>query len=147
MTSTDIVADTLGYPSGALAATMGITVTELRADHSSAHMRVAGNTQVTGRVHGGAYAVLAETLASLSANVHAGEGRVALGIELSASHVGGAASGDVHAECTAVSLGARITVHQVTLTDDDGRLLSTVRVTNCLSSSSKGRHHEPDQHL
>ena len=123
----------LGYRQGDLDRALGIRVVELSARHSRAVMPVAGNTQVTGRVHGGAYAALAETIASLSAAVHAGPDRVALGTELSASHVGGTDTGDVHAECRAVSLGRRLTVHQVEVRADDDTLLSIVRVTNYLA--------------
>ncbi|MDF3280779.1 MULTISPECIES: PaaI family thioesterase [unclassified Gordonia (in: high G+C Gram-positive bacteria)] len=131
--TTDLVEQALGYPQGPLDHTLGIRVIELSAAHSRAVMPVAGNTQVTGRVHGGAYAALAETIASLSASVHAGAGRVALGTELTASHVGGTDTGEVHADCRAVSLGRRLTVHQVDLRADDGTLLSSIRVTNYLA--------------
>lgn len=130
----DIVLDALGYRQGALDRTLGIRVVELSAEHSRAVMPAAGNTQVSGRVHGGAYAALAETIASLSAAVHAGPGRIALGTELAASHVGGTDAGEVHADCRALSLGKRLTVHQVELRADDGSLLSAVRVTNYLTS-------------
>ncbi|GAB2653391.1 PaaI family thioesterase [Gordonia jinhuaensis] len=119
---------------GELAARMGIVIEDLTAQHAVARMPVEGNTQITGRVHGGAYAVLAETVASMAAGAGAPPDRVALGVELSASHVGGTDTGYVHARCRAVSLGRRICVHEVTVTDDAGRLLSTVRVTNYLAS-------------
>jgi uncharacterized protein (TIGR00369 family) len=45
-------------------------------------MPVEGNTQPLGLVHGGAYVVLAESLGSFAANVAAGEGRFAVGIEI-----------------------------------------------------------------
>ena len=118
---------------GALAEKMGIVVLERSAERAVARMPVDGNTQPVGILHGGAHVVLAETLGSIAANVHAGPGRLAMGIELNASHSRSAAAGWVTGTCTAIHLGRTLTTHQVVMTDDDGRLLSTVRITNFLT--------------
>ncbi|WP_317228625.1 hotdog fold thioesterase [Clavibacter sp. MX14-G9D] len=115
---------------GALARKMGIVVTELSAERSVATMPAEGNTQPYGVVHGGAYVVLAESLGSMSANVHAGPDRVAFGIELNASHTRSASTGTVTGTCTAIHLGGTLTTHEIVMTDDEGRRLSTVRITN-----------------
>jgi len=120
---------------GALAEKMGIEILEMSAERAVGRMPVAGNTQPVGILHGGAHVVLAETLGSVAANVHAGAGRLAMGIELNASHSRSAATGWVTGTCTAVHLGRTLTTHQVVMTDDDGRLLSTVRITNYLTDS------------
>jgi uncharacterized protein (TIGR00369 family) len=112
---------------------MGIVVLEMSAERAVARMPVDGNTQPVGILHGGAHVVLAETLGSIAANVHAGPGRLAMGIELNASHSRSAAAGWVTGTCTAIHLGRTLTTHQVVMTDDDGRLLSTVRITNFLT--------------
>jgi len=117
---------------GALAETMGIRITELSADRAVGTMPVEGNTQPMGILHGGAFVVLAESLGSMAANVHAGAGRFAVGIELSASHSRSATSGTVTGTCTALHLGRTLTTHEIVLADDDGRRLSTVRITNLL---------------
>ncbi|RFA12680.1 thioesterase [Subtercola boreus] len=111
---------------------MGIVFSQLTAEHSVATMPVEGNTQPFGVVHGGAYVVLAESLGSGAANLHAGEGRVAMGIEVNASHTGSTASGTVTGVCTAIKLGRTLTVHEIAISDDAGRRLSTVRITNLL---------------
>ncbi len=49
-------------------------------------MPVKGNTQPYGLLHGGASVVLAETLGSAGSALHAGLGRVAVGIEVNATH-------------------------------------------------------------
>ncbi|TXP73901.1 PaaI family thioesterase, partial [Escherichia coli] len=67
-----------GRPGGELAERMGIEFLQLSADHSIARMPAEGNRQPVGYVHGGAYCVIAETLGSISANIHAGEGRYAV---------------------------------------------------------------------
>src|SRR6478735_4668618 len=80
---------------GTLLERMGIEVTELSAQRAVGTMPVAGNTQPFGLLHGGASAVLAETLGSYAAQVHAGPGRAAVGIELNATHHRAARSGSV----------------------------------------------------
>ncbi len=119
-------------PAGALGEKMGIEFIEVSPDRSVARMPVEGNTQPYGILHGGAHLVLAESLGSTSAHVHAGPGRYAVGIEISASHSRSVTSGWVTATCTAISLGRTLTVHEIVLTDDDGNRLSTVRMTNLL---------------
>ncbi len=119
-------------PAGALGAKMGIEVLELTPQHSVARMPVEGNTQPYGILHGGAHLVLAESLGSMSAHVHAGPGRYAVGIEISASHSKSVTSGWVTGTCTAISLGRTLTVHEIVLRDDEGTRLSTVRMTNLL---------------
>lgn len=119
-------------PAGALGQKMGIEVLEVSPEQSIARMPVDGNTQPYGILHGGAHLVLAESLGSMSAHVHAGPGRYAVGIEINASHSRSVTSGWVTGTCTAISLGRTLTVHEIVLTDDDGNRLSTVRMTNLL---------------
>ena len=54
---------------------MGIEVVEATAERLVATMPVAGNTQPYGLLHGGASVVLAETLGSIGAALHAGPGQ------------------------------------------------------------------------
>jgi uncharacterized protein (TIGR00369 family) len=117
---------------GPLAQKMGIQVLELSAERSVATMPVEGNTQPYGILHGGAHVVLAESLGSMSASLHAGPGRIAVGIELNASHSRSVTSGTVTGTCTALHLGGTLTTHEIVVTDEQGRRLSTVRITNLL---------------
>jgi uncharacterized protein (TIGR00369 family) len=119
---------------GDLATKMGIEIISLSAEKSEAKMPVIGNTQPFGVVHGGAYVVLAESLGSMSANVWAGADSVAVGIEVNATHTRSAREGTVHAVCNAIHLGRSLTTHEVVMTDDEGRRLSTVRITNFIRS-------------
>src|SRR3984957_19480594 len=75
---------------GTLAGRMGITIVAASAARVVATMPVAGNTQPHGLLHGGASCVLAETIGSLGAFLHAGAGRMVVGIEISATHHRGA---------------------------------------------------------
>ena len=121
---------------GALANNMGIKLVELSAEYSVATMPVEGNTQPVGILHGGAHVVLAESLGSMSANVWAYPEKLAVGIEVNASHTRSVASGVVTATCRALNLGKSLTLHEIEITDEQGRRLSTVRITNFLKERS-----------
>lgn len=115
---------------GELAVKMGIEFLELSAEKSVATMPVAGNRQVVGLLHGGAHVVLAESLGSMSSAIHAGPGRIAVGIEINATHSKSATEGVVTATCEALVLGRTLATHQITIRDAMGNRLSTVRMTN-----------------
>ena len=117
---------------GALADRMGIEMIEFTAERAVATMPVEGNTQPIGLVHGGAYVVLGESLGSMAANLHAGPGRYAVGVDINATHTASATSGNVTGTCTAIHLGRTMTVHEIVITDDAGRRCSTVRITNAI---------------
>lgn len=117
---------------GELAEAMGIKVLELSAERAVATMPVEGNRQPFGYLHGGAHLVLGETLGSFAANVWAGPDRYAVGIEISASHSRSASEGTVTGTAKAISLGRTLTVHEIEITDEAGRRLSSVRITNLI---------------
>ncbi len=117
---------------GALAQKMGIEFLELGASRSVARMPVEGNTQVIGLLHGGAHVVLGESLGSISSAIHAGPGRYAVGIEINATHSRSITEGWVTGTCTSVTLGRTLATHEIAITDDQGRRLSTIRMTNML---------------
>jgi uncharacterized protein (TIGR00369 family) len=117
---------------GPLADKMGIKLLELSAERAVATMPVEGNTQPFGVVHGGAYVVLGESLGSFAANVWAQPEKMAVGIEVNASHSRSATTGIVTATCTALNLGKSLTIHEIVVTDEQGRRLSTIRITNFL---------------
>ena len=74
---------------------MGIEYLEAGPERVVAKMPVKGNTQPYGLLHGGASCVLAETLGSVGAALHAGAGRIAMGIEINATHHRSATEGYV----------------------------------------------------
>ncbi|WP_370643411.1 hotdog fold thioesterase [Micrococcus sp. ACRRV] len=130
---TPAVQEALGGPAVShLALKMGIRFLELSAERSVATMPVAGNEQPVGLLHGGAHLVLAESLGSLSAKVHAGPHRGAVGTEIGATHHRSVRSGLVTGTATAIHLGRTLTTHEIVMTDEQGRRLSTVRMTNML---------------
>lgn len=117
---------------GELARKMGIEMLELSAERSVARMPVEGNRQVVGLLHGGAHVVLGESLGSISSAIHAGPGRYAVGIEINATHSRSVTEGWVTGTCTALVLGRTLATHEIVVTDEQGRRLSTVRMTNYL---------------
>ena len=117
---------------GSLAEKMGIEMLEFTVERAVARMPVDGNTQPADLLHGGAYVVLGESLGSMSANLYAGEGRLAVGIEINASHTRSATSGYVTGVCTPIHLGRTLTTHEIAVTDDRGRRCSTIRITNLI---------------
>lgn len=117
---------------GALAEKMGIEMIEFTIERAVARMPVEGNTQPAHLLHGGAYVVLGESLGSMSANLYAGEGKLAVGIEINATHTRSATSGYVTGVCTPIHLGRTLTTHEIVVTDDQGRRCSTIRITNLI---------------
>ncbi|MBD3751183.1 MULTISPECIES: hotdog fold thioesterase [Microbacterium] len=117
---------------GTLAEKMGMQFLEFTVERSVATMPVEGNTQPVGLMHGGAYVVLGESLGSMSANLWAGPGRLAVGVDINATHTRSARSGLVTGVCTPVHLGRSMTVHEIVVSDDEGRRCSTIRITNLI---------------
>lgn len=132
----DTTVDALAYVRkrgmGALAAKMGIEMVEFTIERAVATMPVEDNTQPAMLLHGGAYVVLGETLGSMSANLFAGQDRLAVGIEINATHTGSATSGIVTGVCTPIHLGRTLTSHEIVISDQSGRRCSTIRITNLI---------------
>jgi uncharacterized protein (TIGR00369 family) len=92
---------------------------------------VSGNEQPFGALHGGASAVLAESLASIGSALHGGPDQPVAGIEINASHHRAASDGVVTGRAIPLRLGRRIATWNVELRDEEGCLTCTARVT-CL---------------
>ena len=110
---------------------MGIAFVEVAPDRLVATMPVEGNTQPYGLLHGGASVVLAETLGSFGSVLHAGPGRVAVGIDINATHHRAARSGTVTGTATPLHLGGTTASWQIVVTDEEGHAVCTSRIT-CL---------------
>ena len=118
---------------GALAERLGITIIEAVPERVVGSMPVDGNTQPYGLLHGGASCVLAETLGSLGAALHAMRlyGGRAVGVDINATHHKAVRSGTVTGVATPVRLGASVVTYEVQLTDEAGTRVCTARLT-CL---------------
>lgn len=118
-----------GLGAGGLYWKLGIRIVEAQAARVVGTMPVAGNTQPYGLLHGGASIAFAETLASTAAVLHAGPHRIAVGIEVSATHHRSARSGVVHGVATALRLGSTLATYDIQVVDGRDRSLCSCRVT------------------
>lgn len=123
---------------GRLNEKMGIELVELSAERIVATMPVEGNTQPFGLLHGGASVVLAETLGSIGSAIHAYPAKVAVGVDINATHHRSATSGIVTGVATAVHLGRSSTSYEVVLTDERGKRVCTSRITCALIEMPQG---------
>ncbi|KIH97341.1 aromatic compound degradation protein PaaI [Streptomonospora alba] len=118
-----------GNMGGTLGERMGLEVLEASSERVVGRMPVEGNTQPYGILHGGASCVLAETLGSVGSMIHAGEGRIAMGIEINATHHRSASKGHITGVAEAVHLGRTLATWDISITDDQGRRVCTSRLT------------------
>lgn len=115
---------------------LGIEVSAASPDEVVGTMPVAGNEQPFGALHGGASAVLAESLASIGSALHAGPDAGVVGIEVNATHHRAVRSGRVTGRAVPLHRGRRVATWQVEIRDDEGRLSCTARVT-CLITAGE----------
>ncbi|WP_407941345.1 PaaI family thioesterase [Nonomuraea cypriaca] len=108
---------------------MGIEFIEAGPERVVGRMPVEGNTQPYGLLHGGASVVLAETLGSTAAAIHAGPERIAVGIEINATHHRSATSGHVTGVATKLHGGRTLATYDIEITDEQGRRVCTSRLT------------------
>jgi uncharacterized protein (TIGR00369 family) len=86
--------------------------------------------QPAGLLHGGVYAAVAESLASLAtAFAVLGEGKTAMGLSNSTSFLRPITQGTVHARATRLHRGRTTWVWDVFFTDDAGRSCAATRMT------------------
>ncbi|MDX3855510.1 hotdog fold thioesterase [Streptomyces sp. AK02-01A] len=119
------------FSAGHLGTRMGVHITEASADRVTGTMPVEGNTQPYGLLHGGASAVLAETLGSVGAMLHGGSTRIAVGVDLNCTHHRGVRSGIVTGVATPVHRGRTTATYAIVITDEHGKRVCTARLT-CL---------------
>lgn len=118
-------------PLGAMAERIGMKLVSASALKVVGTLPVEGNTQPFGLLNGAASMALVETLGSIAANLHAGPGRYAVGIDISGTHHKAAMRGIVTGTATPLSAGKTVATYEVIVTDDSGDRLCTGRIT-CL---------------
>ncbi|MGX2997843.1 PaaI family thioesterase [Streptomyces sp. JNUCC 64] len=119
------------FSAGHLGTRMGVEIAEASAERVVGSMPVEGNTQPYGLLHGGASAVLAETLGSIGAMLHGGPRRIAVGVDLNCTHHRGVRSGRVTGVATPLHRGRSTATYEIVITDDEDRRVCTARLT-CL---------------
>ncbi len=134
-TTAAMLPDWLAGMRSALDDTMGLELLELRPERAVGRMPVAGNTQPYGLWHGGASCVLAETLGSMAAYAHARPEKVAVGVDLNATHHRAVRSGWVTGTATAIKLGRSVAMYEIVLVDDHDNRVCTARLTCQLVSA------------
>jgi uncharacterized protein (TIGR00369 family) len=121
-----------GYPPpGTLDDVLGFELLELTGESCTGRFAVEQRVkQPYGLVHGGAYAALAETMASWAtvAGV-AADGNIAVGMSNSTTFLRPVMSGQVHAGAKPRHRGRTTWVWDVEFTDDEGRVCAISRVT------------------
>ncbi len=120
-----------------LATQMGIEYIEATAERVVARMPVKGNTQPYGLLHGGASCVLAESIGSVGSALHAGPGRIAVGIEINATHHRSATEGHVTGVATRAHGGRTLATYDIVINDDQDRRVCTARLT-CMLRDAPG---------
>ncbi len=116
---------------GTLNEKMGIELVEVSAERVVATMPVEGNQQPYGLLHGGANAVLAETLGSVLAALNLPPDRSPVGLELSCTHHRAAVDGWVTGTARPVHVGRSTSTSEIVIVDEQGRRTCTARLT-CL---------------
>ncbi len=111
-------------------AAMGIHFVHASADKVLAELTIRGHhLQPYGLVHGGVYAGLIETVASVGAALDAmRRQKTAVGLENHTSFLHAAREGKLHVAALPLSRGSRTQVWEGTITDDSGRTMATGRV-------------------
>jgi uncharacterized protein (TIGR00369 family) len=117
---------------------MHIEILEGTPERVVGRMPVEGNTQPYGLLHGGASVVLAESLGSVGAALHAGPSRIAVGLDINATHHRAARSGYVTGTATALSLGGTLASYDVVITDEQDRRVCTCRITCLIRDAAPG---------
>lgn len=119
------------FSAGHLGNRMGVQILEASAERVVGVMPVEGNTQPYGLLHGGASAVLAETLGSVGSMLHGGVSKIAVGVDLNCTHHRGVRSGLVTGVATPVHRGRSTATYEIVITDEQDKRVCTARLT-CL---------------
>ncbi|MFL2925138.1 MAG: hotdog fold thioesterase [Actinomycetes bacterium] len=128
----DDVLDTLTqWGVGALGEKLGIEFISADRERVVATMPVEGNTQPLGLLHGGASAVLAESLGSIHGTLLVAPESVVVGIDLNCTHHRSVTSGHVRGESLVLSAGRTVICMEIRIVDDADRPVCTARLT-CL---------------
>jgi len=119
---------------GTLMEVMGVEYTDFGEGFLCAKMPVDQRTkQPAGLLHGGANAALVETLGSMGSVLIVGfEEYNVTGIEVNANHIKGVKEGWVYGKATIVHQGRTMHVWNIEITNEEGQLVSTGRITNLI---------------
>ena len=116
---------------GTLLETLGIEFIDVSESFLIARMPVTPKVhQPDGILHGGASVALAETVGSAAAFVFLKNEQLTVrAIEISANHLRSVSSGYVYAKAVILHKGRTTQLWQVTITDENNKLISLVKLT------------------
>ena len=114
-----------------IAQVLGIEFIEISEDFIKAKMPVDHRThQPFGLLHGGASAVLAETLGSVASYLCVDSStKATVGIEINCNHIRSVKKGHVTGITKALHIGTTIQVWEINIYDDREKLVCTSRLT------------------
>jgi 1,4-dihydroxy-2-naphthoyl-CoA hydrolase len=108
----------------------GLEYLQVDQDLVRARVRIGPeHLQPGGIVHGGVYAAMAESMASVATWRAAGEGKFVAGMSNHTTFLRAVREGTIHAQGTPLHSGRTTWVWDVTISGDDGRTVATSRVT------------------
>lgn len=112
-------------------ALVGIEIIDCTGELVTARLPVRDDLlQPVGLVHGGVFATIAETLASIgTATVVLGEGNTAIGLSNQTSFVRPITQGTIHARAVRRHRGSTTWIWDVDILDDVGRVCALTRMT------------------
>lgn len=119
------------FSDNTLASHLGIRFTDAGDDFLTASMPVDDRTrQPMGLLHGGASAVLAETLGSVGAYLTTDpQTQLCVGLEINANHMRGVRDGEITGIARPLHLGRTTQVWDIRITDPEDRLVCASRLT------------------
>ena len=131
MNKKDILKRIAEFQKNTMTDQLGIKITDFGEQYISGKMPVDKRTkQPYGLLHGGASAVLVESLGSIGAGMYVDlKKQSVVGIELNVSHLKSVTSGYVNGVATAVRIGNKIQVWDVEITDENKNKISKGRLT------------------
>jgi 1,4-dihydroxy-2-naphthoyl-CoA hydrolase len=110
---------------------LGIEITDFGPDYFCGKMPVDHRTvQPYGLLHGGASAVLAETLGSIAGGMQVNlETQSVVGVEINCNHLRSARDGWVYGKATPVKIGRTIHVWNIEIKNEGDKLVAVSRLT------------------
>ena len=110
---------------------LGIEITDFGPEYFCGKMPVDHRTvQPYGLLHGGASAVLAESLGSIAGGMQVNrDTQTVVGVEINCNHLRSARDGWVYGKATPVKIGRKIQVWNIEIKNDDGKIVAVSRLT------------------
>lgn len=127
------------FPAASIHDRMGIEILDATVQRVVGTMPVEGNRQPFGLLHGGASCVLAESLGSIGATLYAQPDKVAMGVDINATHHRAVSAGVVTGVATPVHLGRTVACYEIIVSDEHDRRVCTARITCLLVDAEPSR--------